>query len=179
MIKNFYLAMALMSVLPCCNIQAQRFDNTPIKLNSIELMLGKWYEMARFDHRFERGQDNVTAFYTMNNDGKIFVSNVGWKDGKMKSANGRVKRTDTSGLLRVSFFWPFYSDYRVLMMSKDYSCALIGGSSDEYLWILSRTPTMTQSARNAVMSEAKSRGYPVGQLIWVDQSRNMEKVAQK
>lgn len=174
-----FMTTALLSLFPFFATQAQRFDNTPIKLNSIELLLGKWYEIARLDNRFERGQDNVTAFYTQDGDGKIMVSNVGWKDGKMKSATGHIKRTDMSGLLRVSFFRPFYSDYRVLMLGTDYSYALIGGSSDDHLWLLSRTPTLTQAARNALLREAASRGYTVSQLLWIDQSNNIDKLAKK
>lgn len=175
--KTYFLT-AIISVLPFYNADAQKFDNTPIKLNSIELLLGKWYEIARFDHKFERGQDNVTAFYSQDADGDIHVSNVGWKDGKRKSANGTVKRTDVSGLLRVSFFWPIYSDYRILMMGHDYSYALIGGSSDDFLWILSRTPTMIQTDRNAALREASRRGYKVKDLIWVNQSLNNDQLTQ-
>ncbi|MDO5447661.1 MAG: lipocalin family protein [Prevotellaceae bacterium] len=176
--KTYFLT-AVLSVLPFCGSEAQAFDNTPIKLNSIELLLGKWYEIARFDHSFERGQDNVTAFYSQDGKGNILVSNVGWKNGKIKSANGYAKRTDMSGLLRVSFFRPFYSDYRILMMGHDYSYALIGGSSDDYLWILSRTPTMIQADRNATLREASRRGYTTNDLIWIDQSRNIDYLSQK
>lgn len=165
---------AMILALPFCNREALAFDNEPVKLTSLELLLGKWYEIARFNHRFERGQDNVTAFYSQDAKGNLRVSNMGWKDGKIKSANGFIKLTDTSGLLRVSFFRPFYSDYRILMMAPNNSYMLVGGSSKNYLWILSRTPTLNQANKNAAMREAIRRGYMVSELLWIDQSQNMK-----
>lgn len=176
-IKTFVLIPVCLSffccLLPMVNCEAQNsVNNKTVSKLDIERFLGKWYEIARFDHRFERDQKNTTAYYFMNKDGSISINNVGWKDGKRKQSTGKAKVTGIPGLLRVSFFWPFYSDYRVPLIADDYSYALIGGSDEDYLWLMSRSPNLTNAARNKMLQEATNRGYEVDNLIWVDQSGN-------
>lgn len=142
-------------------------DNTPVKSLNLNKFLGEWYEIARLDHSFERGMDYCTATYELKNDGTILVTNKGKKDGKWKISTGKGKVTEVPGLLRVSFFGPFYSDYRILMLASDYSYALVGGSDDDYLWILSRTPKLKEDVRRRLVDEAQKRGYNTNRLIWV------------
>ena len=102
--------------------------------------------------------------------------NTGWKDGKFKLAEGKAiypDPTDKHGALRVSFFLFFYSDYNVMLVDENYQISLVGSKSENYLWILSRTPIPDQELLNAVLAEAQSRGYDTTKLIWVDQSRNI------
>lgn len=131
--------------------------------------LGEWYEIARFDHSFERGMEQTKATYTLRGDGKVDVLNTGVKDGKPSEAKGVAKLTDTPGRLRVSFWGPFYSDYRILLLDDDYQYALVGSGSDGYLWILSRTPQISDSTRAKILAEAQRRGYDTDKLIWVKQ----------
>ena len=131
--------------------------------------LGSWYEVARFDHFFERGMTHTKANYVIRDDGKIDVINTGIKNGKPKTAKGIAKLTDTPALLRVSFFGPFYSDYRIMLLDADYQYMLIGSGSDGYLWILSRTPRLSEEAKTELLSEARRRGYDTDRLIWVKQ----------
>lgn len=164
--------MSVLASLPSC-ICAARVDNAPVKSLDLTRYLGTWYEIARFNHSFERGMENVVAEYLMRDDGKIDVINSGWKDGKAKVAYGKAKLPDPDGnpaLLRVSFFLFFYSDYRVLYIDEDYSVALVGGSRDKYLWILSRTPAVTDSKLEPVIRKARIRGYDTSKLIWVNQN---------
>ena len=91
------------------------------------------------------------------------------KDGKHSEAKGVAKLTDTPALLRVSFWRPFYSDYRVMMIDSDYQYALVGSGSDDYLWILSRTPQISDNVKAALLTEAQKRGYDTDKLIWVKQ----------
>lgn len=135
----------------------------------ISKFLGKWYEIARFDHKFERKLEHCIATYTMQDDGTIKVTNQGIKDGKWKTTTGKAKITDEPGVLRVSFFWPIYSDYRIMMLAPDYSYALVGGNNDEYLWILSRTPRLAKETCDKIVRNAQSRGYNTNNLIWVKQ----------
>ena len=137
--------------------------------------LGKWYEIARFDHSFEKGMINVTAEYSLRPDGKVKVINTGWKDGKKKVAEGKARQPDPLGepsKLEVSFFWFFYSDYNILMLDDEYRYALVGSRSPKYLWILSRTPAIPDDVKKAMLDEAIKLGYDVSNLIWVDQSGN-------
>lgn len=128
--------MSVLASLPSC-ICAARVDNAPVKSLDLTRYLGTWYEIARFNHSFERGMENVVAEYLMRDDGKIDVIN---------------------------------SDYRVLYIDEDYSVALVGGSRDKYLWILSRTPAVTDSKLEPVIHEARIRGYDTSKLIWVNQN---------
>ena len=144
-------------------------DNSVVRGLDLDRFLGSWYEVARFDHFFERGMSETKANYVLREDGNIDVINTGIKDGKPKTAKGKVKRTDIPSLLRVSFFGPFYSDYRFMLVDADYRYMLIGSGSDGYLWILSRTPQLADSDRATILSEAKSRGYDTDKLIWVKQ----------
>ena len=151
-------------------VSGPKVDNTSVAALDLSRYLGEWYEIARFDHSFERGIERAKASYTLNEDGTIKVVNSGIKDGKPKTAIGKGKRTDTPALLRVSFFGPFYADYRVMKIDADYTYALVGSGGADYLWILSRTSTLADDAKSELLSEAKRRGYDTGRLIWVKQN---------
>lgn len=145
-------------------------DNSVVKTVELDKYAGDWYELARFDHRFERGMEHCRTTYTLQKDGTIRVTNRGKKDGEWKTSVGKGKVTGEPGVLRVSFFGPFYSDYRIMMLAPDYSYALVGGGGDDYLWILSRTPQLKQETLDQIVYEAHQRGYKTSNLIWVDQS---------
>ena len=146
-------------------------------VNELDLQkyLGTWYEIARYNHKFERGLQGVTATYSMRNDGKIKVLNQGYKnslEGELSRAVGKAKLTDEPGKLKVSFFWIFYADYFVLELEENYQWALIGSKSDKYLWILSRTTQLEEKVKTDILNRAKKRGYDTSKLIWVDQKKS-------
>ena len=119
-------------------------DKSTVKEFNLQRYLGKWYEIARYDHRFERGLHYVTAEYSKRPDGKIKVLNCGHQDavdGKEKCSIGKARPSHNGqpGQLQVAFFLSFYSDYNILELDPDYQWSLIGSSTDKYLWILSRT----------------------------------------
>lgn len=149
---------------------------TPVSGFETDKYLGTWYEIARLDHGFERGLDNVTATYSMRNDGGIKVLNKGYKVKKSEweTAEGRAYFVDspTSGHLKVSFFGPFYASYVIFDLDKDnYSQAYVSGNSKKYLWYLSRTPTVTEAEKSRFIEVAKTKGFDTEDLIWVDQSK--------
>jgi apolipoprotein D and lipocalin family protein len=162
------LFIAIVGFMGCYSMR-NRVDLTPVRHFNLTRFLGKWYEIARFDHWFEREMSHVTATYTLREDGGVSVFNSGRKDGKLKVATGKGKLTNQQALLKVSFYWPFYGDYRILWVDENYQHALVGGGNSEYLWILSRTPTIDSSVKNTILFEAIRRGYEVDKLIWVEQ----------
>lgn len=147
---------------------AQKIDNTPVESFALNRFLGTWYEIARFDHTFERGMELTTARYFLDEDGNLKIINSGVLNNKFKTSTGKAKFTDTPGLLRVSFFGPFYSDYRVLDITPDYQYALIGGKTGKHLWILSRLVKPDEKQIDRLLMEASARGYDVGNLIWIE-----------
>lgn len=157
-----------------CQTTSKNMNTTTVKQLDLPRYLGTWYEIARYDHRFERGLQGVTATYSMRPDGKIKVLNQGYEntlDGKLSVAEGKAKLTSEPGKLKVSFFWIFYGDYFVMELDENYQWVLIGSSSDKYLWILSRTPQLKESVKNAILEKAKQRGYDTSKLIWVEQPK--------
>lgn len=166
------LLLGSIGIIFLSGCRSVKVDNTPIVTVDLQRYLGQWYEIARLDHYFERGMEQTVAEYTKLDDGYIQVINSGFKDGKFKTSVGKAKVTATPGLLRVSFFGPFYSDYRILMLDENYQYALVGGSSYEYLWILSRTPVISNAVKSMILVEAQRRGYDIDKLIWVKQNLN-------
>lgn len=139
--------------------------------------LGKWYEIARFPNRFEKDLVGVTATYSLLENGKIEVLNEGRKntlDGDLKQAKGKAKIPDPSNpaALKVAFFLFFYADYFVMELDEtNYQWALVGSSTDDFLWILSRTPEMDASVYNQLVEKAKERGYDISKLYKVPQKK--------
>ena len=159
------MATILLSAL---NLSAKPTDIDRTTVSDIDLKryMGRWYEIARFDHNFERGLKKVTADYRLQDDGSIEVINTGMRGDKPHKAIGKAKATNQPGRLRVSFFWIFYSDYNILEMGPSGEWALIGSRSPRYLWILSRTPTLPDATINHIIDVAERRGYNTKNLIF-------------
>ena len=167
--KRFFLMAFVVGLFGACDA-ADKVDNSTVKSVDLNRYLGSWFEIAKYDHYFERDLDYAMARYTLRDDGKIDVLNTGIKDGRAKDAKGIAKTTDVPGLLRVSFFGPFFGDYRIMMLDEDYQYVLVGGSTDKYLWILARTPQLDDATLSLILAEADRRGYDTSKLIWVKQS---------
>ena len=138
----------------------------------LERYLGTWYEIARLDHRFERGLSNVTANYSMKEDGGVRVLNRGRNaDGEWEEAEGKayfVDRPD-AGRLKVSFFGPFYGGYNIVELDKvDYGYALVVGPNRDYLWILARQPDLDAATLQRLVAAARELDFPVDDLIYVE-----------
>lgn len=173
--RNYILLFILLATGTfSCQSQTNMIDKTVVTELDIDKYLGKWYELARYDHRFERNLVGVSATYSMREDGKIKVLNAGYKDsldGVFSEAIGKAKIPNMKepAKLKVSFFWIFYGDYFVMELDEDYQWALIGSSSDDYLWILSRTPHMDETLYEGLLTKLTKRGYDVSKLIKVPQ----------
>ncbi len=150
---------------------------TPINDFKLNRYLGKWYEIARLDHSFERGLSDVSATYSPRDDGGIRVLNRGYDEraGIWKDAEGRAYfiGEPTVGSLKVSFFGPFYGGYHIIALDKEnYSWAMISGPSRDYLWILARTRQLPPAVLEILLRQAKALGFATDQLILVRQDRD-------
>lgn len=140
-----------------------------------EKYLGKWYEIARKDFKFERNLSNTTAEYSLNENRTIKVNNQGYNTikGEWKQAIGKAKFVgeENTAMLKVSFFGPFYSGYNVLAIDDEYKYALIAGESTKYLWILSREVNIPEEIKDKYLKIAKEIGYNTDDLVWVEHDK--------
>ena len=147
-----------------------------VKGFQLDRYLGTWYEIARLDHSFERGLDQVTADYSLREDGGVRVLNRGYKSEgeRWSEAEGKayfVGEPDV-GSLKVSFFGPFYGGYNIIELDKtDYRYSLVAGPDRGYLWILARTPDLDPTTRDRLVSVARDLDFPVDELIFVEHDR--------
>ena len=178
--KNKYIAPVLLgagvafvlyscgSTIPKKAVAVTNFDKAKY--------LGKWYEIARLDYKWERNLDNVTAEYSLNDNGTIRVDNKGYdvKKDRWEQSIGKAKfvKKDNVGMLKVSFFGPFYSGYNVVAVDSDYKYALVAGESLKYLWILSREATMPESIKADFLIKAQEIGYNISDLVWVNHDKS-------
>ena len=144
----------------------------PVQNFELDRYLGSWYEIARLDHSFERGLSNVTAQYSLQDDGGVRVINRGYsaKKGEWKEAEGKAFFVggEDQGYLKVSFFGPFYGSYVVFELDHDnYEYAFISGPDRSYLWLLSRTPEVDDEIIRRFEEQARSLGFNLDELVLV------------
>ena len=152
----------------CATIPKGAVPVTPFQ---IDRYLGKWYEIARLDFKYEKNLNNTTAEYSSNDNGTIKVVNKGYntKKGKWDQAMGKAKFVGEKNIamLKVSFFGPFYSGYNVIAIDDEYRYALIAGKSLRYLWILSRETSIPVEIKDKYLKIAEEIGYRTTDLLWV------------
>jgi len=144
----------------------------PVDNFELNRYLGKWYEIARLDHSFERGLEAVSAEYSLRDDGGIRVINSGRNTDTQanQEAEGRAYFVEQPnlGYLKVSFFGPFFGSYVIFELDENYQYAFIAGNTTNYLWLLARTPEVSQELVNQFISRATQLGFDTTQLIFVD-----------
>ena len=168
-LKIILLLAPLLFFLGCSTKYAHLPTNKSVDINAYT---GTWYEIARFEHFFEKDCKNVTATYTLKNDGKIGVINkcTNIQDNEKKEATAIAYAIDnTNSKLKVSFFRPFYGDYWIIDVDKDYKVALVGSPSREYLWILSRDKKIDTKIKEELILKASKLGFDTKKFIWTIQ----------
>ena len=171
-LRNLFVFFVSAFVVACTGVP----DNVqPVSELDLERYKGTWYEIARLDHSFEEGLTDVTASYSINDDGSVRVINRGYsaEEGGWQEAEGHAVQVEGApeGHLKVSFFGPFYASYVVFRLDEDYQTAYVTGYNKDYLWLLSRTPTISEERLDRFRNLVKEKGYPTDELILVDQSR--------
>lgn len=161
------VVMAILAIMACTRLPE---GIRPVSSFELQRYLGQWHEVARLDHRFERGLTQVTATYSLNGDGSVKVLNRGWDatKGRWKEAEGRAVFIGSSqeGRLKVSFFGPFYGAYTVIALEPD-RYSMICGPDRTYLWILSREPRLDPATLQRLVAQAKDLGFATDQLIYL------------
>ena len=170
------LLLAALLVLGACSTAPPAGANVVTPFD-VQRYAGKWYEVARLDHSFERGLSDVSATYKVQADGSVQVINRGYNADReqWKEALGRALFTGDSnrGSLKVSFFGPFYGGYHVVALDEvDYRWAMVVGPDTGYLWILSRDKTLPPGVRERLLAQARQLGVKTDELIWVAQTRS-------
>lgn len=172
-----WLASIFFVHLACAATSSERSGrNLPetVKHVSLARYAGKWYEIASFPHSFQKGCFGTTATYTLRSDGGLDVVNrcrKGSLKGREEIVRGRARVVDprSNAKLQVSFFWPFWGDYWIVDLAPDYSYAVVGHPSRNYLWILSRKPQMDETTYAAILDRLKAAEYDVGRLQKTEQ----------
>jgi len=164
-------AILILILCGCVGIPA---NVKPVENFKLERYLGKWYEIARLDHSFERGLTRVTAEYSLWDDGGVRVMNRGYsaRENRWKEAEGKAYfvRGSDEGYLKVSFFGPFYGSYIVFGLDhENYQYSLVCGPDNSYLWILARAPELDQEIKNRLLEKAGASGFDISKLIFVNQ----------
>lgn len=166
-------SVAVAMLVVSCSSNTPPSGVTVVNNFKVDKYLGNWYEIARIDHSFERGLEQATATYSLRDDGGVKVVNRGYdpQRGKWKESEGKAYFTGdpSRASLKVSFFGPFYGGYNVIALDDNYQHALVCGPNRDYLWILSRTPTITPDVKKQMLDAATRQGFDVNRLIWVKQ----------
>lgn len=169
-ISSTLLFIAVMAGLFSCSSIPQ--GAVAIKPFDKNKYLGKWYEIARFDFRFERNMNNTTAEYSLNDNGTIKVVNRGYdyvkKEWKQAEGKAKFAGDPNEARLKVSFFGPFYAAYNVIALDPEYKYALVSGKNLKYLWILAREKTIPESVKQEYVKIAEDIGFKTSDLIWVE-----------
>ena len=174
---NRYFFIVLLASLSLFGCTGSPEGVYPVKTFQLPEYLGSWYEIARLDHSFERGMSSVTATYSMRDDGGVKVLNKGFKEDSQEwgEAEGKAYFVDSSdvGHLKVSFFGPFYGSYIIFELDNlDYQYAFVSGMNTDYLWLLARTPAVSDELIEHFVKSASALGFDTEQLIFVDQSKS-------
>jgi apolipoprotein D and lipocalin family protein len=169
--KILFAALLSLALTGCLGMPEQVTPVTGFELNRY---LGKWYEIARLDHSFERGLDQVTAEYGLRDDGGVSVLNRGFsvEDQEWSEAEGKAYfvHADDEGYLKVSFFGPFYGSYVIFELDREnYQYAFISGPDTSYLWLLARTPTVPQAVIDLFLQRSKALGFNTDEVLFVNQ----------
>jgi apolipoprotein D and lipocalin family protein len=169
------VAVTLVLALAGCSSISPPAGITPVTPFDLTRYDGRWYEVARLDHSFERGMTDVSATYQRQADGTVRVLNRGFDTGKndWRQAEGKAKFIGDANTasLKVSFFGPFYGGYHVAALDADYQWALVVGPDRSYCWILSRTKQLPTGVREQLVARASALGIDTQALIWVTHER--------
>ncbi|RXK06058.1 lipocalin family protein [Halarcobacter bivalviorum] len=168
--KTIFLSFVVLFLFTACSYKDPNIKS--VQKVDLDRYLGSWYEIARYEHRFEKDCKNVTATYSIKENKKIEVINSCTKittNNKTEAIGEAYAVDNTNSKLKVSFFWPFYGDYWIIMLDEDYSYAVVSEPSKKYLWILSRDKRLDENIKKKILKRLESLDYDLSKLIWTIQ----------
>lgn len=171
-VRVLLAALIVTAAAACAAAESSRLP-PPRTVPQVDLQryLGRWYEIASYPQRFQRGCVAATAEYSLRDDGAIRVVNScrkGSLDGELKTAEAKAWVVDpqTNARLKVQFFWPFRGDYWIIDLGADYEYAVVGAPSRKYLWILGREPVVRGEVLEGILARLEAQGYDTSRLVW-------------
>lgn len=176
-LMKYWLHLALIIcfgavLISCTQSRELKVNTIPMHNVNIKRYMGTWYEIARLPNKYERGLDRVMARYQLKKNGRINITNSGFDaedEFTFVHGQGYIPNPMVAGHLRVSFVYPFrwfYGDYNILYVDKDYKLALVSGGDSQYLWILSRSPQISERDKQDLLGIARARGFDTSRLLW-------------
>lgn len=170
-LTGLFITVSLPFLLSCISQKKQAaapLETVPFV--DLQRYVGRWYEISRYPNRFQEGCFGSRATYTLRSDGKMAVLNECYEGsftGRLRNAKGTAKVVDpkSNAKLKVSFFWPFYGDYWIIDLGKDYEYAVVGHPERTYLWILSRTKNMDEKLYREILERLRANGYDTSRLL--------------
>ena len=166
--KLFFL-MLLISL----TMKSQNLETVPYV--DLDKYAGKWYEIASYPQRFQKGCHGTTATYTNSGQGYVIVENRCHKNsltGKKSYIKGKafVEKNSGNARLKVQFFWPFRGKYWIIDLAEDYSFAVVSHPNRKYLWILSRSPQIAESVYAQILNRLEKKGFDLLNLQKTEQN---------
>ncbi len=168
--KTIFLSFVVLFLFTACSYKDPSIKS--VQKVDLDRYLGSWYEIARYEHRFEKDCKNVIATYSIKENKKIEVINSCTKittNNKTEAIGEAYVVDNTNSKLKVSFFWPFYGNYWIIMLDEDYSYAVVSEPSKKYLWILSRDKKLDENIKDNILKRLESLDYDLSKLIWTIQ----------
>jgi apolipoprotein D and lipocalin family protein len=152
-------------------------SNPPLEtVSNVDLkrFQGKWYEIAKLPRPTQADCYGTIAQYTQTSSTTMnFVHqcNLGSLSGPLheSSADAVVNDTSATAKLSVNFGGGFYGDYWVIDLGENYQYAVVGHPTRQFLWIISRTPSLDQPTLDGILQRAKDKGFDVQQLQYTQQ----------
>jgi apolipoprotein D and lipocalin family protein len=168
--NKFYFFLLLFPVMFSSTCQTPVSDLQAVPNVDLKKYAGKWYDVASFPQRFQKGCHRTTAEYSLSEKGFVIVENrcnKGSLDGKQSYIKGKAFVVPGTGnaKLKVQFFWPFKGDYWIIDLAEDYSYAVVSEPGKKYLWILSRTPVMDEKVFTGITNRLKDKGFDLSKLV--------------
>ncbi len=165
--RIYWIFFTIFIAMSSANLKSQTLETVPIV--DVKKYSGKWYEIASYPQRFQKGCHCTTAEYTLSEKGYLVVENRcnrGSVDGKQSYIKGKafVEKNSGNAKLKVQFFWPLRAKYWIIDLAEDYSYAVVSHPSKKYLWILSRTPKMDKTVYQKIISRLKDKGFDLEKL---------------